>query len=343
LASSAVAAAEDVRKAIRVARTAANARAAASSAALTAQSACERGDFSNLDDVRAAQTRASIAQSHAIHSAVIEHEAKIVKRRATLALANDVETWNIHRKKEMLRACVSFARSQHEAARRAVDAWSTLRDGFIGPPMNPSVIDRKSTAPTITLHLPSNSSIEATLLPKVYVESDEVTSSFFDQTPTIIAVDHNVLSMTESTGYLALPSVKKESETLHLSSERPNTLMNDFMKRSENAHDDVFHFPFAEASEITECDNDLISFGNYFGDNRKQEGHSYEQRDSSFAEESMGESMQSIVNGIINKWGLGFESDDDHLALPVGMAASILLEEDQHSFHNPAGFKLNII
>ena len=60
LASSAVTAAEDVRAAVRVAKTAANARAAASSAALTAQTACEKGEFANLDEARAAQTRASI-------------------------------------------------------------------------------------------------------------------------------------------------------------------------------------------------------------------------------------------------------------------------------------------
>jgi hypothetical protein len=62
LASSAVLAAEDVRAAVRASRTALNARATASSAALSAQQACKKGEFSSIDDARAAQTRASIAQ-----------------------------------------------------------------------------------------------------------------------------------------------------------------------------------------------------------------------------------------------------------------------------------------
>lgn len=144
LANSAVSAAEDVRSAVRAARTAENAKAAASTAAFTAQSACESGTFPSMEEARAAQTRASIAQSHAFHAAVVEHEAKAVKRRATLALAHDVKCWNVHRKQEMLQACISHARSQHEGTRRAVDAWSCLRDGFIGSPIMPTTQNRKA-------------------------------------------------------------------------------------------------------------------------------------------------------------------------------------------------------
>ena len=145
LARSAVSAAEDVRSAVRAARTAENAKAAASAAAYTAQSACDSGaEFPTIDEARAAQTRASIAQSHAFHAAVVEHEAKAVKRRATLALAHDVKCWNVHRKREMLQACIAHARSQHEATRRSVDAWSCLRDGFIGSPVMPTTQTRKA-------------------------------------------------------------------------------------------------------------------------------------------------------------------------------------------------------
>jgi hypothetical protein len=143
LANSAVTAAEDVRSAVRAARTAENAKAAASAAAMAAQHSCESGSFVSIDEARAAQTRASIAQSHAFHAAVVEHEAKAVKRRATLALANDVKCWNVHRKREMLKACIAHARSQHEATRRAVDAWSCLRDGYIGSTVIPSAQPRK--------------------------------------------------------------------------------------------------------------------------------------------------------------------------------------------------------
>jgi hypothetical protein len=132
LAGSAIAAAEDVREAVRTARTAASAKAATQAAAFQAQTLCETGTFSSIDEARTAQTRSSMAHSHAIHAAVVDHEAKTVKRRATLALAHDVKCWNVHRKREMLRACLEYSRAQHEATRRAVDAWSTLRDGFVG-------------------------------------------------------------------------------------------------------------------------------------------------------------------------------------------------------------------
>ena len=354
LANSAVTAAEDVRAAIRVARTASNARAAASSAALTAQTACERSEFANIDEARAAQTRASIAQSHAIHSAVVEHEAKTVKRRATLALANDVETWNIYRKKEMLRTCIDFARSQHQASRRGVDAWSTLRDGFIGAPMNPSIVERKSTPQpqtNLTVLNPPGNQAAIPLKPNILDDSGEVTSTIFDDSPTIATVDHNLLSFTGSYACFTLPPVhEEETNVIQSSIEVPKVGMDDSMKSTG----DDFHLPFAEAAPIRESAIDLISFDNCSADNptqqnlfesRSNQDHRQQQQESSLTDETMGESMQSIVNGIINKWGLGFESDDDHLALPIGMAASILLEDDHHhlALSNPTGISFNIV
>ena len=85
---------------------------------MAAQTACDSGNFANIEEARAAQTRASIAQSHAIHAAVVDHEAKSVKRRAAVALAHDVKCWNVHRKRELLRSTLAYAKSQHEATRR---------------------------------------------------------------------------------------------------------------------------------------------------------------------------------------------------------------------------------
>ena len=174
LANSAVSAAEDVRSAVRAVRTAENAKAAASAASYTAQSACDSGTFQTIDEARAAQTRASIAQSHAFHAAVVEHEAKAIKRRATLALANDVKCWNVHRKREMLQACISHARSQHEATRRAVDAWSCLRDGFIGSPIMPATQTRKVPA---TLHRNTNPNTSSRKSSKVESTNNDNSSS----------------------------------------------------------------------------------------------------------------------------------------------------------------------
>lgn len=131
LASAAVSAAEDVRCAVRAARTATSAKVAAEAAAETAQRVCNEDDFSTANEARAAQTRASIAQSHAIHATVIEHEALAAKRRAAMALAHDVKCWNVHRKRELLRMCREIASSQRQACQQSADAWVQLRDGLI--------------------------------------------------------------------------------------------------------------------------------------------------------------------------------------------------------------------
>jgi hypothetical protein len=155
---------------------------------LAAQKACD-ARFSNIDEARAAQTRASIAQSHAIHAAVVEHEAKSAKRRATLALANDVKVWNVHRKREMLKSCISYARSQHEATRRAVDAWSSLRDGFIGTAIIPPAHERRPVEPA----RPSNLETSSTL------ERNEATTTIYEgEHPTIVVVEHQMLSSESS-------------------------------------------------------------------------------------------------------------------------------------------------
>ena len=132
LASSAVSAAEDVRSAVRACRTAARAKLAAEAASDSAQKVCEAGRFATPEDARAAQTKASIAKSHAVHSAVIEHEALVAKRRATMALAHDVKCWNVHRKRELLSLCRNLAREQREASHQSLLAWNALREGFVG-------------------------------------------------------------------------------------------------------------------------------------------------------------------------------------------------------------------
>jgi len=148
LASSAVTAAEDVRSAVRASKTAARAKLAAEAASKSAQKACETGVFATPDEGRAAQTKASIAHSHAIHSAVIEHEALAAKRRAAMALAHDVKCWNVHRKREMLALCRNLARDQREAAHQSIVAWNHLREGFIGSsPV--SVMDVQDERPSV--------------------------------------------------------------------------------------------------------------------------------------------------------------------------------------------------
>lgn len=306
-------AAEDVRSAVRVSRTAANAKAAASSAAFAAQNACDTGDFATIDEARAAQTRASIAQSHAIHAAVVDHEAKTVKRRATLALAHDVKCWNVHRKRETLRACLDNARSQHEATRRAVDAWSCLRDGFIGATLIPPTQERRNPVPV------TNTEYAFSSRRSVFTEPDEVTATIYeeltmggspDRETTIVAVQHQ-----------ALASVVEDAEATH-----------DAPCKSIDSFDDDADLilPFATAAPIPEEDD-------FFSRSQQDEpkGHGQQHSSSSFhdakpeassSEDSLSASMQSLVDGLMN-WGGGFDAEEEHFALPAGMAASIALEE----------------
>lgn len=134
LASSAVTAAEEVRSAVQASRTAAGAKIAADSALATAtKHASDLSKSSTPEETRTARARHSIAQSHAIHAAVIEHEAHSAKRRAAMALAHDVKCWNVHRKRELLRTCREVVERQRDACRRSADAWEHMLNGLLGP------------------------------------------------------------------------------------------------------------------------------------------------------------------------------------------------------------------
>ena len=132
LATSAVTAVTEVRDAVRASHTASRAKSAAFAAAEKQKKAYEACDHtSSKEKIKYTQTEASNAQSHAIHATVVEYEANIAKKRSAVSLAQDVKSWNIHRKRELLRTCAELAKSQQEACRKAADAWESLRDGLI--------------------------------------------------------------------------------------------------------------------------------------------------------------------------------------------------------------------
>ena len=326
LATSAVSAAEDVRSAVRAARTASNARASASSAAMKAQYACENGNFRNIDEARAAQTRSSIAQSHALHSAVVEHEAKTVKRRATLALAHDVKSWNDHRKREVLQTCLAYARSQHEATRRAVDAWSCLRDGYVGSPVIPSTQARK---PPPVVHREDS-------------DTEPFTSIYADDTdegvsPTIVAVEHDLLKQPE--GSSTPPrngSSGSEGDEILAAPSSPETLlpmaMASRIPEEEGEDDDssgAIAREFGSSLHSQSCySRHSSAMGGSLGSRAFSAGSPGSQSRSKLDggdDEPMTSSMQSLVNGLMT-WGGQYDSEED-FALPTGMAASIALEE----------------
>ncbi len=334
LANSAVAAAEDVRSAVRAGRTASNARTAATTAGISAQKACDTGKFKSIDEARAAQTRASIAQSHAIHAAVVEHEAKTVKRRATLALAHDVKCWNAHRKREILQTALSYAKSQHEATRRAVDAWSCLRDGYVGSTIIPSAQTRRIPKPMVDLV--GSDDAKATIYANI--DEDEVIQS-------IVAVDHELLKQRSDSLY----STTDEGFNMN----GPDTILPlvvaSPIPEEEDDEDDDFGqsqagvlFPFGldsshlsanPAAQHVPVESNLFSSLGCKSPVQSKPvfdshmfGHSSPKSYSEGEEnEVLTSSMQSLVNGLMN-WG-GQYNDEEDFALPNGMAASIALEE----------------
>lgn len=308
-----------MRSTVRAARTAASAKTAASAAAMAAQRACENGKFSSVDEARAAQTRASIAQSHAIHAAVVEYEANTAKRRAALALAHDVKCWNAHRKREVLQTCLAYAKSQHEATRRAVDAWSCLSDGYVGSAVFPTSQSRR-LAPK----------------PRPVVVEEEPQATIYGsledsgEGQVIIAVEHDLFKQhagsprSSGSGASAAPEtilplvvaspIPEEGEE-----EDPNREVEDF-GASSNSHS-LLAGNTSQKSVSTSAHSSLSPSATL-------QSHSFSA--SSFHSKSKEEaelltaSMQSLVDGLMT-WGGQIEEED--FALPTGMAASIALEE----------------
>ena len=67
-----------------------------------------------------------MSQSHAVHAAVINHEAFVAKRKAAMALAHDIRYWNSCRKKELMGACLQSAQSHLKASKMLLTSWENM-------------------------------------------------------------------------------------------------------------------------------------------------------------------------------------------------------------------------
>jgi hypothetical protein len=305
---------------VRAARTAASAKVAASTAAITAQKACEKGKFNSIDEARAAQTRASIAQSHAIHAAVVEHEAKTAKRRATLALAHDVKCWNKHRKREVLETCLAYAKSQHEATRRAVDAWSCLADGYVGSAVFSTTQSRRVARKA--------KSEVANDKPQATIFGDSIDSG---EEQVIIAVEHELLKVScspeDSTGSGDIMRSAEPETILPLVVASPIPEEGEEVASSTHSQSTVTGSNSHSAMTGIALQKSLSTSAHLSPSTTLQSqsfGASSFQSKSKDETEVLTASMQSLVDGLMN-WGGKIEEED--FTLPTGMAASIALEE----------------
>lgn len=293
---------------------------------MSAQKASDTGNFNSVDEARAAQTRASIAKSHAIHAAVVEHEASTVKRRATLALAHDVKCWNAHRKREILQTALSYAKSQHEATRRSVDAWSCLRDGYVEPTIFPSAQARRPPPPAPSVDLLAGDDVETTIFAPNGITEE----------PTIVAVEHRLLKQpTDSTidsVEIVCPGEPDPILPLVVASPIPEE---DESSESGGDHGDIFSFQLTD-TPTPQSFGSSVHLGSAIDNSSQSRDSSTSQDFASISrrsvivdEEKEGEvlssSMQSLVDGLMN-WGGQYDHSQD-LALPTGMAASIAMEE----------------
>lgn len=69
-----------------------------------------------------------MSQSHAVHAAVVNHEAFVAKRKAAVALAHDIRYWNSCRKQDLMKACLQSARSQLKTSKSLAKSWRELSD-----------------------------------------------------------------------------------------------------------------------------------------------------------------------------------------------------------------------
>ena len=346
LASAAVSAAEDVRSTVRASRTAARAKKATVDAAAAAQKASDTGSFTTPEESRAAKTRASIAHSHAIHSAVIEHEAMAAKRRAVMALAHDVKVWNIHRKRELLPLCRDFVHQQHEASQQSHLAWCQLRDGFIIS-SQASVIDVKGEShigvhtmggadlygrPPESLSFTTSSSAPA----QAHTNGplDAVAKSVQDPSSPeehieimepVNTIESNVKDLCKSVGDKVSHGdgngfAFEHNQTDHAAADNGDETVDggSFNRGGNLLGEDYGTSDGSQASNDTEAgisegDADLETQADADADASRQE------------HEEMTNSMQDLVDGLMN-WGDQYDSQED-MSLPNGMAVSMILEE----------------
>ena len=307
----------EVRGAVRASNTASRAKSAAYIAAEKAKKAYESCDHtSSKEKVQHTQSEASKAQSHAIHATVVDHRANIAKKRSAVSLAQDVKSWNLHRKNEMLRTCIQFAKSQQEASRKAADAWESLKEGLIDSTVcsfatdevglwaNPTVISSQAqptSAPaddsfTTNSRDIVNNSISSGNKLEGSSDWEQTGQQDFSECVDSEAASNSMSSAIE--GFTNLCSLKQSQQSELEGSSSDNV----YCLAPPSVNEDYFSFHQSIASEEENADTD--NDDNSEDDDRHESYQSENDDDSQELTKGdpMSTSMQSLIDGLMS-WG----------------------------------------
>lgn len=231
---------------------------------------------------------------------------------------------------------LSYAKSQHEATRRAVDAWACLRDGFVGSNIIPSTLTRRAASR-------HHQQIQKTTT-DLLIEEPEGHATIFNHssnecanaTLTIVAVDHELLKLAPlgSTSADVAGDNISAFPTAEADTILPLVVADPIPEGDEDVGDSRILDPFGFGS------SNVLSQSRECGASASAIAHSVPvdsaapvtaHRDLSDSkgedreeDEAMTSSMQSLVNGLMTWGGDNVEVD---FTLPAGMAASIAMEE----------------
>lgn len=316
LATSAVTAAAEVRGALKASHTASRAKNAAFAAAERAKESYESCDSSSSkEEIQATQKNAFVTQSHAIHATVVEYEASLSLKRASVSLAHDVKCWNVHRKKELLQTCIEFAKSQKEACEKASEALIGLRDGLINSEYTPlttvgfdALVNEGISAPS--LNTPSIARPEQ--YERNLAESDD-SHIGGGQNSTAREVNGSSMSNESSQSSLVASEEIERGDIYDVtSSELLNVDYDYFAYRQENSNSHEFSSEVSDG--IGEAGNEDIqssntnehdTFENEMNDREAQIICNEESNDEVVADDeksSSSASMQSLIDGLMT-WG----------------------------------------
>lgn len=315
LAASAYNASKDVCQTIKAAQVASRAKATADCAVentVTAEKECNESG----EALKAIQEKVATSKMQALHAAVVEHEAATAKKRSVVSLANDVKHWNTQRKSELLQLCRNTVKQQISSVRDNLQGWERLKEGLIA---SPNIFQGTTTHAPNLLHSPVANSFKneksaihsaASEIPLHEKKEEDPEIAVEECTSGVeslsyeIQNDYFVSSPSHDNSTSVTPSHELENETKN--DDEESSLCSNALHTEDKSHDsqiDIEHFDSNDDS---------------FFHSEKDDG-----------ENGMTESMQSLVDGLLN-WGGNYEEDDLDLNLPKGMAASLVL--DEHHF-----------